>query len=61
MRKELLNWMKRTNDPVLEALENRSSPEALKIFMAEQDAKSGRKKRKKKKTKKKNVAKQTSY
>ena len=49
MRKELLNWMKRTNDPVLEALENRSSPEALKIFMAEQDAKNGRKKRKKKK------------
>jgi N-sulfoglucosamine sulfohydrolase len=42
MRSELREWMKRTNDPALEALENYSSPEALKKFMAEQDAKAGR-------------------
>ena len=48
MRKELLNWMKQTNDPALEALENRSSSIALKKFMAEQDAKSGKKKKIKK-------------
>jgi N-sulfoglucosamine sulfohydrolase len=55
MRKELLKWMKHTNDPALEALENRNSPEALKKFMAEQDARSG-----KKQTKRKNRKKQTS-
>jgi N-sulfoglucosamine sulfohydrolase len=38
MRKNLLDWMKRTSDPALEAFENRNSPEALKKFMAEQDA-----------------------
>lgn len=38
MRKELLAWMKKTGDPALEAFENRSSPEALEKFMAEQDA-----------------------
>jgi N-sulfoglucosamine sulfohydrolase len=42
MRSELLEWMKRTNDPALEALENYSSPEVLKKFMAEQDAKAVR-------------------
>jgi N-sulfoglucosamine sulfohydrolase len=47
MRKELLNWMERTNDSAFEALENCSSQEALKKFMAEQDAKSGKKKTKK--------------
>jgi N-sulfoglucosamine sulfohydrolase len=52
MRKELLNWMKQTNDPALEALENRNSLEALKKFMLEQDAKSGKKKIKKKRAKK---------
>ena len=50
MRKELLNWMKRTNDSAFEALENNNSSEALKKFMAEQDAKSGKNKIKKKKT-----------
>jgi N-sulfoglucosamine sulfohydrolase len=42
MRKELLEWMKRTNDAALEALRNHSSPEVLKKFMAEQDARAGR-------------------
>lgn len=42
MRKELLEWMKRTSDPALEALRNRKSPEVLKKFMAEQDARGGR-------------------
>ena len=45
MRQQLLDWMKRTNDPALEALKNRESPEALAKFMAEQDAKARRKKR----------------
>jgi N-sulfoglucosamine sulfohydrolase len=53
MRKELLNWMKQTNDPALEAFENRNSSEALKKFMTEQDAKSGKKKKIKKKKQKK--------
>ncbi len=52
MRKEMLKWMKSTNDPALEALEHRHSSEVLKKFMAEQDAKSGKKKIKKKKAKK---------
>jgi hypothetical protein len=52
MRKELLNWMERTNDSAFEALENHNSQEALKKFMAEQDAKSGKKKIKKKRAKK---------
>lgn len=42
MRKELLEWMRRTNDAALEALRNRKSPEVLKKFMAEQDARGGR-------------------
>jgi N-sulfoglucosamine sulfohydrolase len=48
IRKELLEWMKRTNDPALEALRNRKSSGALKKFMAEQDARAvrGRPKRK---------------
>jgi N-sulfoglucosamine sulfohydrolase len=40
MRKQLADWMKRTDDPALQALANRSSPEALQKFMAEQNAKS---------------------
>lgn len=52
MRKELLNWMKHTDDPVLEAFENRNSPEALKKFMAEQDVRSGKKQTKRKNRKK---------
>ncbi len=47
MRKELLNWMKQTKDPALEALEHRNSPAVLKKFMTEQDAKSGKKKKRK--------------
>jgi len=43
MRKELLKWMKSTNDTALEAFKNRNLPEALKKFMAEQDARSGKK------------------
>ena len=54
---ELLNWMKQTMDPALEALEHRNSSAALKKFMTEQDAKSGKKKKIKKKKNKKNPAK----
>ena len=56
MRKELLNWMKQTNDSALEAFENRSSSEALKKFMTEQDAKSGKKKKIKKNKNKKRTS-----
>ena len=49
MRKELLNWTEQTSDPALEALENHKSSEALKQFMAKQDAKRGRKEKKQKK------------
>jgi len=52
MRKELLNWMKSTNDMALEAFKNRNSPETLKKFMAEQDARSGKKQTKRKNRKK---------
>jgi N-sulfoglucosamine sulfohydrolase len=52
LREELLKWMKRTNDPALEALKNRSSPEALKKFMAEQDARAGKKQKKRNNRKK---------
>jgi len=52
LREELLKWMKRTNDPALEAFKNRSSPEALKKFMAEQDARSGKKQKKRNNRKK---------
>ena len=48
MRASMLDWMKNTNDPALQAFENRTSPEALKKFMAEQDLRAGRKKPKKK-------------
>ncbi|MGB2866786.1 MAG: hypothetical protein WBC05_25870, partial [Sedimentisphaerales bacterium] len=47
LRKDMLGWMKKTGDPALNSFENRTSPEALKNFMAEQDAKSGSKKSKK--------------
>ncbi len=50
MRKELLKWMKRTNDPASKALANRNSPAALKEFMAEQDDRAGKKQKKKKKS-----------
>jgi len=52
MRKELLKWMKSTNDMALEAFKNRSSPEALKKFMAEQDVRSGKKQTKRNNRKK---------
>ena len=48
LRKELLDWMKKTGDPALNSFENRTSPNALKTFMAEQDAKVGAKLKKKK-------------
>ena len=47
MRKEMLDWMIKTGDSALNSFENRTSPEALKKFMAEQDARSGRKQKKK--------------
>jgi len=46
-REELLEWMKQTDDPALEALKNYNSPEALKKFMAEQDVRAGKKQKKK--------------
>jgi len=48
----LLKWMERTNDPALEAFKNRSSPEALNKFMAEQDARAGKKQKKRNNRKK---------
>ena len=48
LRKELHDWMKKTNDLALNCFENRNSPAALKKFMAEQDARSGRKQKQKK-------------
>jgi N-sulfoglucosamine sulfohydrolase len=54
MRAALRESMRKTGDPALEAFENRSSPEALSKFMAEQDARSGRKQPKEKKTRKTN-------
>ena len=54
LRKELLDWMKKTGDSALNSLENRTSPGALKKFMAEQDARSGRKQKKKKTNKTRN-------
>jgi N-sulfoglucosamine sulfohydrolase len=51
MRRDMLVFMRKTGDPALEAFKNRNSPEALKKFMAEQDARSGRKKPKKKTSK----------
>ncbi len=54
LRKDMLDWMKKTGDPALNSLENRTSPEALKKFMVEQDARSGRKQKKKKTTKNRN-------
>jgi N-sulfoglucosamine sulfohydrolase len=48
MRDELLEWMKRTDDPAFQALQSRTSPAALKKFMSEQDARASRKQPKKK-------------
>ena len=48
MRGELLKWMKRTGDPAFEALKAYDSPDSLKKFMAEQDARAGQKRPKKK-------------
>jgi len=48
MRKELLKLMKQTNDPAFQALKERTSPDALTKFMAEQDARAGNKQPKKK-------------
>ena len=53
LRKEMLDWMKKTGDPAIDSFENRTSPEALKKFMTEQDARSGRKEKKKKQKKNK--------
>jgi N-sulfoglucosamine sulfohydrolase len=50
-QKELHDWMKKTGDTALAAFENRTSPEALKDFMAEQDARAGQKQQKKKASK----------
>ena len=38
LRNELLRWMERTGDPAVVALKGRTSPEVLRKFMAEQDA-----------------------
>jgi N-sulfoglucosamine sulfohydrolase len=43
MRRALLQWMKDTEDPAVEAFEYRTSPAAMKKFMAEQDAQVARK------------------
>jgi len=51
MRKEMLEWMKKTGDPAINSFENRKSVEALKKFMEEQEARSGRKQIKNKKNK----------
>ena len=51
LRRELLEWMKKNDDPALNSFKNRTSPAALKKFMAEQDARSGRKQQKKKASK----------
>ncbi|MGD8499685.1 MAG: sulfatase [Phycisphaerales bacterium] len=48
LRNELLEWMKRTDDVAFQAFESRTSPTALKKFMAEQDARAGQKQPKKK-------------
>ncbi|MHC4440194.1 MAG: sulfatase family protein [Planctomycetota bacterium] len=48
LRKEMIDLMKKTNDPALNSLKNRTSPAALKKFMTEQDVRSGRKQKKKK-------------
>jgi len=52
MREALLEWMRKTGDPALEAFENRTSPQALSKFMAEQEAAAGRKQPKAKQQKK---------
>ena len=52
MRGELLLWMKRTADPAMAALKGHDSPQALKKFMAEQDARAAKGKPKKKTTRK---------
>ena len=33
MREELLKWMRRSRDPMLEALENRQSPERVQAVL----------------------------
>jgi len=58
MRAELIEWMQQTGDPALEALKNHKSPQALKKFMAEQDARAA-KNRPKKKAANKKPARQT--
>jgi N-sulfoglucosamine sulfohydrolase len=59
MRSELLEWMKRTGDPALNALKERTSPQALEKFMGEQDARAAQRKPKNK-SRKKAALKQTS-
>ncbi|MFH1716767.1 MAG: sulfatase [Planctomycetota bacterium] len=55
MRAELLERMKRTEDPAFQALKNRTSAAVLKEFMAEQDTLSARNQPKKKARKTKTV------
>ena len=45
LRAALETWMERTGDPALVAFRNRGSPEALSKFMAEQGARTGRKRK----------------
>ena len=40
MRRQLLAWMQRTNDPALKALRNRHRPEVMKRFVEQQEAES---------------------
>jgi N-sulfoglucosamine sulfohydrolase len=47
MRSEMIAWMRRTEDPALAALENRTSPEALKQFMTDPEKPKASEKRKK--------------
>jgi N-sulfoglucosamine sulfohydrolase len=42
LRKELLDWMKRTSDPAREAFSNRYSPQALEKFMQDYTTKAAR-------------------
>ena len=42
MRQTLRDWMVRTQDPALEAFDNRGNPEALAKFMQSQDAAAGK-------------------
>ncbi len=51
MRESLVDWMRRTEDPALEAFESRGSEEVRRRFMADQDDKAGKRKPKAKRKK----------